>query len=80
MGGGKLVSAVLVVVCVNFVLLVCGGKRVFGRVGCPFVVMCCSKVFLKIPFLEFKRIFRSQCRGKNCGGKGDNGRVEICVK
>ena len=52
MGGGKLVSAVLVVVCVNFVLLVCGGKRVFGRVGCPFVVMCCSKVFLKIPFLN----------------------------
>ena len=35
-----------VVVCKGFVLLVCGGEQVFARVGCPFVVVCCSKVFV----------------------------------
>ena len=28
------------------VLVVCGVVRVFGKVGCPFVVVCCSKVFV----------------------------------
>ena len=37
-------------------------------------------VFFLISFLGFKRIFKSQCGGRNCGGEGDNGRVNICVK
>ena len=31
-------------------------------------------LFLKILFLELKRIFRSQCSGGNCGGEG----VDFC--
>ena len=43
---GQQYEGVFVVVCVSFVLLVYGDKRVFGRVGCPFVVVCCYKVFV----------------------------------
>ena len=44
-GWGQQCEGVFVVVLVSFVLLVYGEERVFGRVGCPFVVMCCSIVF-----------------------------------
>ena len=35
------------------------------------------QILLKIPFLEFKRVFRSQCNGRNCWG-GGGGREWEC--
>ena len=43
---GQQCEGVFSVVRVSFVLLVYGEERVFGRVGCLFVVVCCSKVFV----------------------------------
>ena len=53
----------------------------FSCATCHFTMYLFLSISLEIPFLEFKRVFRSQCSGGNCleGEKG-NGKVKIHVE
>ena len=53
---GRWEIGVSVMQCKGFVLLVCGGEQVFGRVGCPFVGVCCPKVFAVCCLVWYVRV------------------------